>query len=416
MVICLIAVGNDAQAEDWPRWRGPRADGTWNGPALKTSWEETDLAVMWQCAVGGGYSGIAVANGFVYLQDRLLAPEDSERLLCVDASSGNPVFEDRYAVKYHDDHDRSIDHDSGPRATPTIYQGLVYTLGAMGELRCLNARTGQLIWRKHLLDDLNGRLSTWGYSASPLIVGNSVIVQPGGENGWHVVALDRLTGAIQWHVLSDEAGYATPVLGAHASGPLLILWTPSHIRGVDPHLGTPLWDIPYEVKYGVSIADPILFDDLVFVSGYWEGSKMIRLGKMRTQAELLWEEDDVLHGLMSQPIQHDGYAYLLDKRHGLTCFHMPTGQKKWDDAHALTPRGRNPQASLVWLSGSNRCLALNADGILVLTELSPEQPIELARQKIIGKTWAHPAFADSYVYARSDTELVCIALPVKKED
>src|SRR5690606_31282802 len=151
-------------------------------------------------------------------------------------------------------------------------------------------------------------------------------------------------GSVRWSCLDDTAGYATPVLTRHNDRPLLILWTPTHIRGVDPDAGQPLWAIPYEVTYGVSIADPIVFEDLVFVSGYWEGSKAIRLGDSPRDATLAWEDRRWLRGLMSQPLQRGGVAYLLDKGYGLSCFDLRTGEKKWDDAHQLTPRGRNPQA------------------------------------------------------------------------
>ncbi|HSG69798.1 MAG TPA: PQQ-binding-like beta-propeller repeat protein, partial [Planctomycetaceae bacterium] len=407
-----LQCGN-SQAEDWPRWRGPRADGTWNAPELETDWELTEPATVWKQTVGGGYSGVTVADGLVYLQDRQTDPNEVERVLCFESETGKPVFSHSYEVRYDAGKDRKLDYPNGPRAAPTIHEGKVYSLGAVGDLHCLDARTGKVVWKKHLLDDLHGRLSMWGYSASPFIYKDTVIVQPGGANGWHVVALDKQTGTVKWHSLNDEAGYATPVFCEHKGSPLMILWTPSHIRGINPEDGTPLWEYPYEITYGVSIADPIVFEDLVLVCGYWDGSKAIQLGDSPTEAKLAWEDKRWLRGLMSQPLQQDGYGYLLDKSYGLTCFELRTGKKLWDDAHQLTPRGRNPQASLVWLNGTNRSLALNSDGDLVLTELTPEKSTELARTNIIDKTWAHPAYAGDKVFARSDTQLVCVQLPVK---
>ena len=340
-------------------------------------------------------------------------PQEIERVLCLEAASGEPVFSHSYQVKYDAGKDRKIDYPNGPRAAPTVHEGKVYTLGAVGDLRCLDAKSGELVWKKHLIDDLHGRLSMWGYSGSPFIYKDTLIVQPGGADGWHVVALDKQTGAVKWHSLNDEAGYATPVLCEHRGNPLMILWTPSHIRGIDPNAGTPLWEISYEITYGVSIADPIVFEDLVLVNGYWDGTKAIQLGESPTDATLAWEDKRWLRGLMSQPLQKDGFAYLLDKSYGLTCFELLTGKKRWDDGHQLTPRGRNPQASLIWLNDSNQSLALNSDGDLVMSELTPEQSTELARANIIDKTWAHPAYARDKVYARSDTQLVCVQLPVK---
>ena len=115
---------------------------------------------------------------------------------------------------------------------------------------------------------------------------------------------------------------------------------------------------------------------------------------------------------MAQPLYREGLGFLLDKRHGLTCFELASGRKLWDDQNQMTPKGRNPQASLVWVGDSNRVLALNANGELILCELSPKGYRELAREQVIGKTWAHPAYAGNKVFARSDREIVCIELPL----
>jgi hypothetical protein len=122
------------------------------------------------------------------------------------------------------------------------------------------------------------------------------------------------------------------------------------------------------------------------------------------------KENTLLRGLMSQPLYRDGHVYLLDKQYGLTCFELQTGKKLWDDANQTTPRGRNPQASLVWLGDTDRAIILNEEGELILTRLNPEGPHEQSRTKIIGPTWAHPAFAGNRVFARNDTELVCMSL------
>jgi hypothetical protein len=150
----------------------------------------------------------------------------------------------------------------------------------------------------------------------------------------------------------------------------------------------------------------------VFVAGYWEGSKAIRLGQQPEEVELAWEENNSLRGLMSQPLYRGGYAYLLDKRFGLTCFELSTGRKLWDDENRLTPRDRNPQATLVWLGDGDRAISLNADGELILIRLAPTGYEEQARTQLIGPTWAHPAYTGCHVYARDDKQIVCAELPV----
>jgi hypothetical protein len=222
-----------------------------------------------------------------------------------------------------------------------------------------------------------------------------------------------------WRAANDPAGYATPVIVESPSGPQLIAWTPEHILGIDPGSGRINWSLPYEVLYGVSIATPIYRNGTVFVTGYWAGSKAIRLGEHPEDAELIWEENRYLRGLMAQPLYRDGHVFTIDKQFGLTCFELSTGKKIWDDGNQVTPRGRNPQATLVWLGDGDRAIILNELGDLILARLNTNGYLEQSRTNIITRhenapIWAHPAYAGNRVYARSDSELVCVELPVKE--
>jgi hypothetical protein len=164
------------------------------------------------------------------------------------------------------------------------------------------------------------------------------------------------------------------------------------------------------VTYGTSIATPIFQEDIVVVSGYYEGSKAIRLGPAPGNAKVIWHDRLNLRGLMSQPLYRQGHVYLLDRRHGLTCFELQTGKKLWDDGNRMTPKGRNPQATLVWTGHRDQAVILNSDGELILARLNPGGYQEQARTSIIGPTWAHPAYMGNAVFARSDRELVCVLL------
>jgi outer membrane protein assembly factor BamB len=400
-----IALPLALRAEDWPQFRGPHGDGRWQGPKLPEEWPADGLIPRWKRPIGGGYSGISVLGDRVYTQDRQTAPSERERVLCLDAATGDVVWEHADAVTYG-----NLDYGNGPRAQPTLHDGRVYTVGALGQVNCLDAKTGTVLWQRHYQADFAGRLPMWGYAGSPVIHGDRVLLAPGGS-GTGLVALDRLTGKEVWRTLSDEAGYCTPLVLPRPEGDRIVHWTPSHVRGVDAQTGQPLWGIPYEVTYGVSIAKPIAADDLVLVAGYWEGSKSIKLDPSATHAELAWKENKFLRGLMSQPLVRDGTVYLLDKQYGLTGFDLATGKKLWDDGNAMTPRSRNPHATLVWLGDGDRAIILNAEGELILARLTPDGYHEQSRTKIIGSTWAHPAFAGDCVYARSDTEIVCVPLP-----
>ena len=393
--------------EDWPKWRGPRGDGTWRAPKLQTRWPEDGLQRAWRQELGGGYGGIAVSGGRVYVMDRQREPKDIERVLCFDAVTGKRFWSHSYPADYD-----NVSYDNGPRATPTVYRGHVYTLGALGHLYCLDVSNGQIVWSKDLVRDFAARVPIWGLSASPVIFEDTVIVHPGSKPNGCYIAFDRVTGEERWRGLPDGAGYATPILIDHAGTQQLVGWTPSNVRGLDPRTGKLLWTVPFEVNYGTAIAHPIFQEDLILVSSYYDGTKAIHLGDQPSDVQVKWHDRRNLRGLMSQPLYRDGHAYLLDKRHGLTCFHLATGKKRWDDDNRMTPKGRNPQATMVWLNDADRAIILNSDGDLILVRLNSEGYIEQSRTNIIGRTWAHPAYAGNCIYARSDTEIVCVVLPI----
>jgi hypothetical protein len=386
---------------------------------------------------------VSVADGRVVTMDRRMDPVEVERVLCFDAATGRPVWEQKYPVTYG-----KLDYGNGPRAAPTVYGGRVYTLGTVGHVCCIDTATGKLIWSHDMIRNFAARQPEWGFAASPVIFENLVIVHTGADPNGSFIAFDRATGKEVWRSVADPAGYCTPILIEHAGRQQLVCWTPENVCGLDPRTGERLWSVPYKVTMGVSIATPVFRDGLVFVSGYWEGSKAIRLGRGPAEHELAWEENRWLRGLMSQPLVRDGYAYLLDKHHGLVGFELATGKKLWDDGNQMTPRGRNPQASMVWLNAESegvagvesssprpalptnylkaggsksrlqppdRAIILNSDGDLILARINPTGYHEQSRTNIIrpterGPIWAHPAYAGNHVFARSDAELVCVSL------
>ena len=395
----LVSVGG----ESWPRWRGRRGDGTWNGPPFPARWPVGGLKSLWRKPIGGGHSGIVAAAGRVYTLEKLKEPADTERVICLDAASGERLWSHRYAAPY-----KGLSYGNGPRATPAIVADRLYTLGAVGHLFCFDSTTGKVVWSRDLVKQHGSKTPLWGFSSSPIVVDDLLIVHAGGTPDGCFLGLDRHTGKEKWRSLGDPLGYSTPLVIEQSGRRQLVCWTPSHVRGLDAKTGEAAWSHEYKVHNGVSISMPIYHRGIVLVSNYWEGVQALQLNSDLSGAKLAWEDRRNLRSLMSQPLCRGEHGYLLDKRHGLTCFELATGKKVWDDGNRMTPKGRNPQATMVWLGQSDRAVVLNSDGELLLVRLTPAGYQEISRARVIGPTWAHPAYAWGCVYVRNDDTIACI--------
>lgn len=399
--LLLTLLAGTALASDWPRWRGPTGDGRWNPDNVPADFAAREPERLWQAEVGGGYGGVTVSAGRVYLLDRPKSPANTERLLCFDADSGRSLWSQAWPADYG-----SMEYGNGPRASVTLHDGRAYTLGATGVAACFEAATGARLWQVDTVQAHGAKVPTWGFAASPVLDGDRLLLHVGAQPGGSVLALDRHTGKLLWRGGSDPAGYCTPEIIGHAGGRQLIAWGPEHIQSLHPDTGAALWTYPYKITYGVSIAQPLYRDGLLLVSGYWHGTKALRLGPRPGEVSLAWENEKEMCGLMAAPLFRDGVVYLLDKTRGLQAVELASGRILWSDGNTLTPKDRNPQMSLVWLKESEGLASLlNASGELVHVRLDRQGREELARHQVIGKTWAHPAFAGARVYARSDTVL-----------
>jgi outer membrane protein assembly factor BamB len=342
---------------------------------------------------------VTVSDGRVYVMDRQKSPKEVERVLCFDATSGKLLWQHEWEVSYG-----GMDYGTGPRASVNVSEGRAYALGATGMALCLDAVNGKVVWEVNTVETFGAKVPTWGFAASPVLDGGRVLLHVGAKNG-SVIALHAKTGAEAWRGGPDPAGYCTPEIITHEGQRQLIAWGPENIQSLNPESGAVLWTYPYKITYGVSIAQPLYRDGVLMVSGYWHGTKALRPDA--GGAKLLWENETDICGLMSAPLFKDGVVYLLDKNRGLQAFELKTGKILWSDDNTLTPKDRNPQMSLVWMEETKNLAALlNASGELVYVKLTPEKREEVARWQIIGKTWAHPAFAGSMLFARDDKVLV----------
>ncbi len=434
--LILAATGSGPRAEDWPQYRGPQGDGVWRASGIVEKLPQ-ELARRWSTPVGGGFAGPAVAQGRVYVCDRVLAPGEklsegrwdlkdpvngNERVLCLDSAQGQVLWKHEYPCRYE------ISYPVGPRATPTVDGGRVYTLGAMGDLFCLDAATGKVIWSKNYVRHFGTEINPWGMAAAPLLDGPRLIVLPGGKNGACVVALDKITGAEIWRALeSKDPGYSTPIIVDAGGARQLLVWLPIGLYSLDPATGKVYWSEETNVRMGHSIASPIFDpkDRLLFVTSFFNGPIMMRTRADRPAAELLWKGSSTselprrtegLHGLMSTPVLKDGYLYGVCSYGHLRCLEAKTGKRVWE---TLAPTGENRWSTAFLIRHGDRFFLFNERGELILAELSPQGYREFGRARVLSPTmqagprkvvWSHPAFADRRIYARNDEEIVCIDL------
>lgn len=401
-------------ADDWPQWRGQERDGVWRETGIMASFPESGLKVRWRAKVGNGYSGPAVAKGRVYVTDRRVKPE-AERVLCFDEATGKPLWEHAYAAPY-----ANMEYGNGPRATPTVHEGKVYTLGTRGHVRCLDAVTGEIIWKKNLVQEFDAKMLTYGFSAAPLVEGDLVILCAAGRPDACILALDRNTGEERWRAIEDRSSYSAPIVVVAGGRRQLIAWTADNVNSLDPATGKVLWQIPRKTSFDEAevVASPVLHKDkLLCLSAWSRPSLLLQLDKDEPAASVVWKSRQKPATTIATPLfQDDSHFYAALGDGNLGCIDATTGEEVWTTQE---PTGKRLGTAHLTPNG-DRVFIFNQVGNLILAKLTPAGYQELGRTLLVEPTagyraqglitWAHPAYANKHVFARSDRELVCASL------
>ncbi len=425
LTILMIGAVSATAGEDWPQWRGAQRDGVWREEGLTDRFDQPQIPIRWTVPIGSGYTGPTVADGRVYVMDRLTDPEQMERVLCFDWQTGERLWSHAYECVYV-----GIGYQAGPRASVTVDEGRAYSIGAMGHLFCFDAATGQVHWNRDLNAEYSIRMPNWGIASAPLIEDDLVILQIGGEDAC-LVAFDKVTGQQRWTALPDDASYSAPIVVDQAGHRVLICFTGGRIVGLDPATGELHWQFPHPwERWPIAISTPVVQDDLLLLSDAHKGSLLLRLLQDRPDIEKVWHRrreevpnEEALHCLNSTPMIDGDYIYGADSRGILRCLDLATGEQIWQDETA-TPPTRFGTVHLV--RQGDRTWLFNERGELIIGRLTPEGFQELSRAKLIettteqyrvrdGVTWSHPAFAYQHVFARNDRELLCADLSATSE-
>ncbi len=381
----------------WTDFRGPQRNGVYaEKTEILTEWPAGGPPLAWKQPVGGGYASFVVAGGRAFTIEQR---RRQEVVAAYDLETGRELWTHAWDGEFRE----SMGGD-GPRATPTWHEERIYALGAKGEFRCLEARSGRLIWRKNILQDNQAENLQWGMSAAPLIVDDKVVVLPGGRSGQSVAAYSKLTGESIWKTLDDKQAYTSPMLVTLAGRRQILAVSARRAMGLAVEDGKLLWDFPWSTSYDVNSAQPLIIgENRVFVSaGYGHGAALVEIVSSQDgfMAKTVWQNVNMKNKFNSS-VYYEGYIYGLDESI-LSCIDAETGERKWKG-------GRYGYGQLL-LAGS-RLLVSTESGELVLLEATPNQHSELARFAAIeGKTWNHPAIAEGRLLVRNTTEMACFRI------
>lgn len=396
----LLAATTLASATDWPQWRGAQRDGISTETGLLKSWPTDGPPVAWKAKdLGLAYSGVAVAAGKIYTMGD---QKDACYVYCLDEKTGSQVWSSRLGQAGAP----GWGGFAGPRCTPTVAGDKLYVGGHYGEIACLAAADGKVLWQKHAVNDLGGKLPEWGFSESPLVDGDLVLYTPGGSKG-AIVAFKRNTGEIAWRTqdFTDNAHYSSIIIATIAGVRQYVQLTDAHVVGIAPD-GAVLWKAPRKGQTAV-ITTPVCKDDMVFVtSGYGVGCNMFKVTKDGTafKAEQVYANKDLENHHGGVVLMGD-HVYGHSESKGLVCMDLKTGKLAWNE------KGKAPKGSICAAEGMLYYRAEAGKGTVLLVEATPTGFVEKGRfdqpERTPKNSWPHPVVANGKLYLRDQDLLLC---------
>ena len=413
-----------AVADDWPQWMGPSRDNVWREDGLLDTFPAAGPKVLWRTAIAGGYAGPAIAAGRVFVTDYVTdadvkvanferkASTGTERVLCLGEATGKVLWKHEYPVTY------TVAYPAGPRCTPTVDGDRVYTLGAEGNLCCLNVADGNLLWSRDLKTDYRTKAALWGWASHPLVDGDRLVCVVGTEMA-HAVAFDKRTGKEIWRAgKAPEQGYSPPTMIETGGRKQIVFTKPDGIYAVEPATGQILWESPYNADNGSIIMAPVQVGEYLYVGGYQEKNLLLKLGP--DKPEVIWRNKPK-HGVSAvnvQPIVADGLIYGFHEKGDLRAVAIPSGEVVWKGGG---PLGERPQGSgtAFIVRQADRYWMFAETGDLVIAKMSPAGYSEIDRGHLLEPTntafgrnvvWCSPAYANRSIVVRNDKEIVRVSL------
>lgn len=384
---------------EWPGFRGPARDGVVHGMRVNTDWASSPPVPLWRRPVGPGWSSFAVSGDLFYTQEQR---GDDEIVVCYRLGTGEPVWRHRDKVRFWESNG-----GAGPRATPTLSNGRVYAFGATGILNALDASTGALVWSRDVAADANKNVPMWGFSSSPLVIGDLVVIAASGK----LAAYNIADGKPKWFGPDLPGSYSSPHLATLDGVDQILLLTAAGATSVAPADGKMLWQ--HSWPEGTTIVQPALTSDgdvLINTLTGTGGLGIRRLAVARGSGGWTVTERWTSTGLkpyFNDFVVHNGHAYGFDGNI-LSCIDLQDGKRKWKG-------GRYGDGQLVLLPDQDLLFVISEEGELALVKATPDQFTEVARFKAIdGKTWNHPVLVRDFLLVRNGEEMAAFRLSLAR--
>jgi outer membrane protein assembly factor BamB len=406
VAVCFGLVGvTSFSLAEWSQFLGPQRNGVSAEKGINLDWKKNPPKELWRKPLGSGYSSMSFAGDKVFTQTQR---GQRQFVVCFDAEKGTELWATDICPSYVDVQGQG----PGPRGTPTFADGKLYCLFPNGELVCVDADKGKLLWQKDIFKESGARNPAgetyyWGMSGSPLVEGNLVIVQPGGNKNNSLVAFDKTNGKLVWGVGSDPAGYGSPIVITVAGQRMIVGITGQGVLGADP-AGKLLWRYEFGNKYDCNCATPVWHNGLLFLSAaYATGAAAIEIVKEGDKfvAKEKWRNKS-MENQFATSIVLDGHAYGTHGTFGgynLRCVELKTGEIKWMNR-------ATGKSSFIAVEG--HLIAWTEDGTLRLVQVNPKEAT--VKGELSGllkpRTWAPPALHNGRLYLRDGTSLLCLDL------
>jgi outer membrane protein assembly factor BamB len=385
-------------AADWPQWRGPNRDGYVADAAIPPTWPKA-LKEEWKVTVGVGHSSPIVANGKIYVFAR---QDEEEVLLCLDAVTGKETWRSSQPISY-EMNPAAMGHGKGPKSTPLVSNGNVYTFGITGVLSCHDARTGKLKWRREFSKQYPNTSPLYGTAMSPVVDNGVLIAQVGGHDKGALTAFDAETGAVKWSNDMDGPAYSSPIIVTRAGGRQVVTFMQKDFVGVDAATGKLLWKLAAKSAYDTNSVSAIAYKETLIFSREGQGLAAIRLVKQDNEivAQELWRNNDnqlalntpVLQGnlLLGFSVRQKGQFFAID---------VDTGKTLWQSP------GRMGENAAILNLGGKALLLLTNDASLIVLPVNAKEYAPVTQYTVAdSQTWAHPVVIGNRILIKDETTL-----------